>query len=242
MAESAIACPDCRQVDSVQRVRSVVSGGTSSGSYSGPTHGAAYTPGSGWGGTVGHATLSGSSSTVLEQRLAPPTEPTDPRSYNRSLIGPAMLLLAVGGVISLVLIAVSDAAAYIGLAVTFGGLFVWEMRKRSSYKKHYESDHPRWQRMMQRWNDLFYCHRCDPVFDPRGHEKAQVEGMYALLARPYLSLRAKVARRTFQSPGRHTHASPSHVRAEALQHLDIAIAELCEMKMQPALAGTGAAA
>ena len=52
-----------------------MSGGTSSGSYSGPTHGATYSPGGGWGGTVGHATLSGQSSTVLARRLAAPSEP-----------------------------------------------------------------------------------------------------------------------------------------------------------------------
>src|SRR5712692_1518895 len=100
----------------------------SRGSYTGPTYGATYVSGQGWGASAGRATLSGSSSTDLARRLAPPEEPGDPKSYERSRIGPIMLVGFGVVAIGMVLALFGDSAT-VPAIILFGLFFaylIWE--------------------------------------------------------------------------------------------------------------------
>jgi len=64
----AIICPQCNNDDSIQRVSAVVAGGTSTGSFSGPSGAITYSDGK-VGSVGGYTHLSGSSTTNLANML-----------------------------------------------------------------------------------------------------------------------------------------------------------------------------
>lgn len=68
------SCPICQKDDAIQRVVAVVQSGRSSGTYSGPSGGVAYSDGK-WGSVSGYSTLSGSTVSDLAKSLVPPQEP-----------------------------------------------------------------------------------------------------------------------------------------------------------------------
>ncbi len=72
-----LACPIDNKDDAIQKVSAVVSGGQSTGTFSGPTGGTVSYDGK-TGSVSGYTTLSGTSTSRLAQLLAPPPPPIKP--------------------------------------------------------------------------------------------------------------------------------------------------------------------
>ena len=92
---STNTCPICNKDDAIQKVSALVTGGRSSGTFSGPSGGSTYVGGE-WVYVSGHATLSGSSETDLARLLASPPSPKQPnigRTLNDFVILTGLFLL-----------------------------------------------------------------------------------------------------------------------------------------------------
>lgn len=166
-AGTGAACPDCHQVDLVQRVRSVVSEGTTDRTYSGRGSAVAISS-SGFTPAFGTSTINARSATDLAQRLAPPAMSSCPNSQC-GFCGRGKM----------------SGSRLIWFFLMFAGLIpglIYRSYKFGQCKANIRNvEYPRWQQMMQSWNDLFYCHRCDVVFDPQKQRQARADQMYSLL-------------------------------------------------------------
>lgn len=56
---------------------------------------------------------------------------------------------------------------------------LWRWYKRG--RKRAEDEHEAWETAMKKWNRLFYCSRCDSVFDPETGQSAPIGEMKTLL-------------------------------------------------------------
>jgi hypothetical protein len=173
MATSTLYCLQCGQIDSVRKVSTVVSAGISTGAYSGYGDGIGYS-------THGMIfideviTVTGSSQTQLSRLLTPPIEP------RKNYFGGILFIMIISGFmgvfitcIGLVNIFTSQFEFGIFLML-FGllclGIAVWTS---NSYTKLNKSEQIRfkkelhaWEKAIQRWQQLYYCHRCDGLYVP----------------------------------------------------------------------------
>ncbi|MBM3180072.1 MAG: hypothetical protein FJZ86_06935 [Chloroflexi bacterium] len=190
-----IECPICGKDDALQKVSSIVSGGTVRGSFSGPSGGVSYSGGN-WGTVSGYTSLSGSTSTDLARLLSPPREPHT--SFVNSGAPCIFLLVLLGcffaapiwspiwyGVDLLSLLSPESysgergvALFFIGLAAVFGVIYalLWvggiayskSQNKKESEK--YSREKVIWDSAIEKWVRLYYCHRDDVVFDTQTTE------------------------------------------------------------------------
>lgn len=164
-------CPRCQEMDRVQKVSAIVNAGTASGNYTGFADGVGYSA----NGPVymnEYIALSGNSQTSLGRLLSPPHQPT----YNRSLgfwsVGALGILWIVLAFILLTIITNFQAMmdGYGIAALICAGLisliYYGHNNRVSKERAWAESQMPGWQRVMAKWNSLYYCHRCDSVFIP----------------------------------------------------------------------------
>ena len=166
-------CPRCGNEDQVQSARNVVSAGSSSGTFSGPTN----SIGLGGGGLIlmaGSTDLEGSTQTVLAQRVSPPTTP----GWRNAWWTLTYMVVAGGvlfGLIALwltVLLAKGEVASWVAALVFWiiaaGGLAVavWAMVSNRRRRQRAAGVMPAWHQAMSQWEPLNYCHRCDVVFAP----------------------------------------------------------------------------
>ena len=154
----SLKCPQCGQVDKVEKVAGIVARGTSMGGYSGPTGGVAIGSGGGeWGaGVIGaHTTLSGEGQTALAKSLSPPSKPKPPGDFN---LGCGLFLAFCA------LIAFSYeswlAAGILGL---ISGLMFSRIGPNS---RKYKKEMQEWRKDMARWEKSYYCARCHITFIP----------------------------------------------------------------------------
>ena len=190
----SVVCPICHEGDQTQKVRAIVSSGTSS-----------------------------SATNLLSRRLAPPDEPSRPplpfeqSTWTRraifwisavSLLGLWLTALPIYGLIR----AANDKAHVVltntvmnGLLITIGTGVVllasgmvaiveqvrWMSKRRAAYLvaqalypatlAEYQTEHQRWGAALARWSDdLSYCHRDDVVFLP-GSRAVRPEEMQDVL-------------------------------------------------------------
>ena len=191
-------CPIDKKDDSIQKASAVVAGGQSFGSFSGPTGGTVAYDGK-TGNVSGYATLSGNSSSRLSQLLAPPPEPAKPSGFGcwwillwyptipslGVMLGFITVspILAILGVLwqyvlfpnsNLDLIGVIPAGGVVGIFV--GSYFVYryfkglENKKKAREEVRYSEEKLIWDKLMQKWDRLYYCHKHDIVFDPENGE------------------------------------------------------------------------
>jgi len=164
MSRAGLQCPSCLRADNVQKVSAIVNAGTSYGTYTG------YGSGVGYSSHDGMAidevvTFSGSSQTALSSLLSPPAQPT----YSSSS---GWLPLAPFGFGLLLLILLPEVPAIVWAVII--ALCVWPSvalyrytkRKNALNYAQFNDQMLPWQRAMAKWEDLFYCHRCDGVFLP----------------------------------------------------------------------------
>ncbi len=161
----SVICPHCHQEDQVQKVSAVVAEGTATGTS--------------YGWTVGHAgsqRFQGNTVTwsrqqsMLAEMLAAPRRPLPLIGCGAGL---AVLLLV--GTFLLILSEAStlftQQEGILGLCfVVFAffplGLLVPLVRGVRQHAPIQRLARMRWERQMQHWHSLYYCHRCDGVFLP----------------------------------------------------------------------------
>ena len=178
-------CPKCGQVDQVQKVTAIVTSGTTSGTLT-------Y-----------YDSMYYQNSTVLAQRLMPPSEPRIDRPGFCSLI---LLLLFIGAFLTPLLLLASQypearaaiiangglsnrgvqtgIAQFIGMLMVPLLLAVWVLAARRSTARRTEQQEQQvlaWRGAIARWNRLYYCFRCDIVHVEGEKTWANPEGMPTLL-------------------------------------------------------------
>lgn len=180
-----LGCPVCGHEDT-QKVSAVYQGGSwteqSSGSVGGVGmvwDGPAFVAvGETWQETHGHSRLAAA--------LAPPPRPCGPPGGLRMLIGGLIVAVlgAVFGAVSLpfclILIGIpfllmGGITAIVGVFVAGRGLWAVCQGMKA------DAQVPRWGLVMDVWVRLFYCRRCDSVFDPATGRSAPSSNAQALL-------------------------------------------------------------
>lgn len=167
-----IVCPIDRKDDTIQKVSAIVAGGSSSGSYSGPSGGVVNVDGK-WGYSGSYTTLHGSSQTQLATKLSPSAEPKAeglgcvwiPIIFPLSILvaeAPAQLYFLIFGEPSILAFMIT-----IPLGIVLFILFLRHFRKVDLRKQENgRSALAHWRQSMQTWDRLYYCHKHDIVFDP----------------------------------------------------------------------------
>src|SRR5207248_4640453 len=158
---------------------SVVGGGAQLIGLSGPMGATVTGP---YGGratalVTGGMTLSGGAQTHTSAVLSPPAAPEYVSPW-RGAVGPIVVmeiivLFGVGIVAAILQLLFGAVGSVLGSLVWSGSLIgypIYAVRSRSAAVKArrnaYEWAMPRWRKAMERWAQLFYCHRCDGVFVP----------------------------------------------------------------------------
>lgn len=195
-------CPVCQKDDLVQRVKTLVASGQSSGTLSGPSGGVTYSGGK-WGGVGGFSTLSGSTSTNLAKVLTPPTQPKRDRATFRTGCGYFLLFGFVSSIViycvtafspgimqeagsKFMFIFTSVLLAVVG-GLAFGGpgllLVISGARKRKLSNEQYPAAMAKWEKAMRCWQRLYFCHRDGIVFDPETNESCEPSQIQAFIYR-----------------------------------------------------------
>lgn len=168
-------CVNCG-CDAIQKVSSIVQAGTWQSTSVGTTVGAAYVRDHNSGHLVpmgGRTVAHTASMTNLAARLSPPTKPGARLPFGVYAIFIGFIGYIGFGIaewISYVnpgsnAIANSDRVTYgfvIGIVTgtVLAGSYALRSQRRSA------KELPDWQQAMERWNQVYYCHRCDTVFIP----------------------------------------------------------------------------
>lgn len=172
MATINLTCPQCGQIDSVRKVSTIVSDGTSSGTYSGYGDGIGY---SAHGMTVMDEviTITGSSQTQLSWLLSPPIEPSKRSFFEVLLVMPFIGLLGLMFTILGLFGIVTTKSEGAGMLI-FGMLclsivvlmLITYFHNSKDEKIRVEREIPSWKNAVYRWQQLYYCYRCDGVYLP----------------------------------------------------------------------------
>jgi hypothetical protein len=169
-----ISCPNprCPQPNDIQKVSIIVQEGT--------TKGTATQQGAPKGTSAQKFTIT--SQNELSAALAAPAEPQ--RVWKAGRISYVLLFyLSFGfllGLLTVILVSVSEELALLngqGQAVPFGD-FIQTLLASSSISIFfgliifgpelvYRYSHARWAKKKALWDQLYYCHRCDSVFNPK---------------------------------------------------------------------------
>ena len=172
-----LACRVCGST-SAQKVSAVCQAGMWSGVSHGRSVGAIYTP----DGVLPVSSVSATSSTGgtrIAQLLAPPPRPFFQHRWVASVFVPiigyltALALSGQGALTVSVAIALTSVVWFLAL--------LSEARAEAAGQARLQTDHARWQEGMKVWDRLFYCSRCDHVYDPQGGGTAPPSGIFPLL-------------------------------------------------------------
>lgn len=183
-------CPVCQKDDAVQRLATLVAASQSSGTFSGPTGGIAYSDGK-WGSVGGYTALNGSTSTNLAKLLAPPSKPSQNAATGSCLTVYGSIVIFAGiGIFMGVLFSGSNQNVSllqrILLSAFGGGIFVIlglltiqsGSRKTKLATDQYSKKYEQWEKSILRWERLYFCHRDGIAFDPEtkeSFEPAQIQ-------------------------------------------------------------------
>lgn len=175
MANHKLYCPSCGMADQIAKVSGKYRGGRSSQSLSGPTMGVTM-PIDGMGSpllTGSYTELSGVNQSELSRMLAPPLKPVPKGRSFMATLGLLILTIPCSCCLlpyfnntfeaSPIDILRSWGWLFIALiALILGSGVVTTVRSHIRVRKAM----PRWQQAMARWHRLYYCARCDGVFNP----------------------------------------------------------------------------
>jgi hypothetical protein len=198
-----LLCPIDKKDDAIQKVSAVVAGGTSTGSFSGTTGGHINIDGN-TGSIGGFNTLSGGISSNLANLLTPPAKPQMPKSTNLLIIFMAFwgltFLIGLGGTGILVPLLFLRGDANITVKIVIGvigivlalasgiGLIVFmrflnriDKDNHKNSQERYLVDKLKWQKAMEKWVCLYYCHKHGVVFDPESGEYCEASSLKELL-------------------------------------------------------------
>ena len=164
MSRAGLQCPNCLWADNVQKVSALVNAGTSFSTYTGYGSGVGY---SSHGGMAIDevVTFSGSNQTALSSLLSPPAQPT----YSGVGCGVIFATLVILLVIVVLLPQVPSVVSVVGIPLCVWALvaiFRYAKREKANNLAQFNAQVLHWQGAMAKWENLFYCHRCDGVFLP----------------------------------------------------------------------------
>lgn len=198
-----IACPLDGRNDCIQSVPALVAGETRTGSFSGPSGSVTYSDGR-YGYSAGTTTLYGTLVSDTARTLSCPEPPKRLGTLYFYgwvwlfflsvcfIIGPFILwpvfkrqtdqdlsLRGSGFVSGFAWLSILLAPLMIH--PVFGPLIIWAVLNQKRKSGSYERRNQLWQIARQRWQGLFYCHRCGIVFDPAANQYFQPNQMHAYL-------------------------------------------------------------
>lgn len=183
-----LTCPNCA-ASAGQKLTALCQAGSWSSTSRGVSMGAGHIQGGPNFGTVGVSASASVGATSLAQMLAPPPIPIPRSPTSGGLVciligtvpcGMGVLFLVSGGEALSVagIIAVLVGIAFIGLGVhlqreaqSWSGRVTLENQQRRAH----------WERMMYIWDRLYYCPRCDSVYDPSNRQATPARGLQSYL-------------------------------------------------------------
>ena len=177
LSAEMLACRVCGNT-SGQKVSAVCQQGTWSGMSRRQSFGAIYTA----DGPIPVSSVSSTSSnggTQIAQALMPPPRPSFRHGWTGSILVPllgypcALLAWFAGAFAASVAITLTSALWFFVLLA--------ESRAEAGGQTRMQGEYVRWQGAMVVWDRLFYCSRCDHVYDPHGGDTARPAGMPSLL-------------------------------------------------------------
>ena len=171
MATINLNCPQCGQIDSVRKVSSIVNAGTSSSRYSG------------YGDSIGHSahgaivmdeyiTINGISQTQLSLMLSPPIQPkaifVDGFAVMSVLLGITGIILLLFGLPIIFTSQFGFGIFLLLFSFICIGITIWMTVRNPTITTNetirFDKQLLEWKKAINRWNELYYCHRCDGVF------------------------------------------------------------------------------
>lgn len=188
-------CPVCKELDTVQKVSSVVSSGKATANISGPFGALSYNDGV---GIIGGYTFSkGNIISQIAKELSLPEHPSEERKINVMQWKTLMIIFGVPGAFvggTLVLWSFGflflEGKPLISLFfLAFGGIllsaFLKGIRKlervESGTDSDYEARKQIWKAVEKIWNQLYYCSRDDVIFDPENGQFCKPDGIEQFL-------------------------------------------------------------
>lgn len=181
-----LACPSCGNA-AVQKVSAIVHAGTWSGRSSGLSVGVGHISGGPNLGMAGANATQSAGSTALAQLLAPPDKPDTDQSPERTrilVLGLIAFACVFGALVCLSNSNASGGITWLLLAALLGYCRQLWVRRTSPGSPEYERAQEQarqWSRRRARWDRLFYCSRCDSVFDPEDRSAVPVRRIHSLL-------------------------------------------------------------
>ncbi|WP_119322674.1 hypothetical protein [Capsulimonas corticalis] len=180
-SQHPLACAFCNNLD-VQKLSVIVKSGITRSSTSGTTYGAIYT-GDGVMPVTSVSSGSNTAVTQLASALSPPPRPIL-NVFNSCLTA---FFIVIGFVILLIGLAIVSSNTVGGLltlligACVIIGMPYSEAIAAQKRKEVHAVQEATWQRNIENWDCLFYCPRCDHVYDPRYKRYVPSHLMYQLL-------------------------------------------------------------
>jgi hypothetical protein len=167
---ASLTCPSYGRLDQVQKVSAVVSAGASESNYAGTALSRSFDSEGRPLTTTSYSSVQGASQTLLSQRLSPPPRPSALPAFGFwSLI---LVITAICGLfmslIGLALTRGSAEAAFWVIVCLAGIVLPIREAKRVTQAREEQAarELPAWEAALHRWQQLYYCHRCDGVFVP----------------------------------------------------------------------------
>ena len=149
----------------MQKVTSIIRGGTTTGTWDGHQLSGYYNFGDN-SVSLGGGKLSGSSTsrTNLSMSLAPPVLKQAPQLGSVIFFTIIFFLIAFICLVS----GFTGGSGFFIAFIMFGVIgailaFQWK-HQEDDYQAYIKEWKPRYEKVMERWNSLYYCHRCDGVF------------------------------------------------------------------------------
>ena len=168
-----LRCPNCQQIDYVQKISAIVNGGISSGRYSGYANG--Y-----YDSTL--INITNYNQTRLSKLLSPPKNPynvirhySSESVYIKELIVIGVVgLSALGCILAIILAGPSSQFSCLNTIIVLTlliavCLFFWifiNLKQSRIDNAWAQSQMPYWRSAITRWHQMYYCHRCDGIFLP----------------------------------------------------------------------------
>lgn len=177
-APSQFACPVCLN-PMVQRLATVVRSGMTSGTFAAGM-GMIGDAGLNVGGLAGVA----HNATHLAKLLAPPKEPkliTNTLPLIAILLGGMVAFCGFVGLVGrLDPLSIAIVSIVLGSGILLIGLFTYKGARQNDLTR-FNQAHVRWQQAMTAYDRLFFCDRCDHVYDYQTRQVRRPESAYDLI-------------------------------------------------------------
>jgi hypothetical protein len=176
-------CPICKKDDAIRKVSSVVTGGVTSGVFSGPSGGVISVEDK-RGFVGGYTTLGGTTVSALARRLLPPPKPEE---SNKGFLLFLKVFAVFGMLTSCVVPEFYRVPRQWALLVWLFAfalsvlLLLGAIAGSREERARVARETLVWKKQIQKWSRLYYCFRDDIVFDPLTGETCRPESLTEFL-------------------------------------------------------------